>query len=209
MESTWPVRQNRLQQKWETGSRTQEVTRSGIRISRSEWQTMFRSLPHSRPIRLVQSAYVACLMRGDNTRLVSHQHRILYQRQNAAAQLGMHMYGFRVILRNTFAPGNLDTVINQLVFRSQGDLEQFVDNRDLFIRVVGEIMTEFNMQQPSSAPATHEADFLGTEDADFFFARRPIGSCNLVLFVHHRLMRGEKSVHDSRIGAEPFVHCET
>ena len=44
---------------------------------------------------------------------------------------------------------------------------------------------------------------------DFFFARRPIGSCNLVLFVHHRLMRGEKSVHDSRIGAEPFVHCET
>ena len=42
-----------------------------------------------------------------------------------------------------------------------------------------------------------------------FFARRPIGSCNLVLFVHHRLMRGEKSVHDSRIGAEPFVHCET
>ena len=43
----------------------------------------------------------------------------------------------------------------------------------------------------------------------FFFARRPIGSCNLVLFVHHRLMRGEKSVHDSRIGAEPFVHCET
>ena len=43
----------------------------------------------------------------------------------------------------------------------------------------------------------------------FFFARRPIGSCNLVLFVHHRLMRGEKSVHDSRIGAKPFVHCET
>ena len=46
-------------------------------------------------------------------------------------------------------------------------------------------------------------------DAAIFFARRPIGSCNLVLFVHHRLMRGEKSVHDSRIGAEPFVHCET
>ena len=47
------------------------------------------------------------------------------------------------------------------------------------------------------------------QDSAFFFARRPIGSCNLVLFVHHRLMRGEKSVHDSRIGAEPFVHCET
>ena len=43
----------------------------------------------------------------------------------------------------------------------------------------------------------------------FFFARRPIGSCNLVLFVHHRLMRSEKSVQNSRIGAKPFVHCET
>ena len=43
----------------------------------------------------------------------------------------------------------------------------------------------------------------------FFFARRPIGSCNLVLFIHHRLMRGGKSVHNSRIGAKPFLHCET
>ena len=60
------------------------------------------------------------------------------------------MYGFRVVLKDTFAPGDLDTVINQLVFRSQGDLEQFVDNRDLFVRVVGEIMTEFNMQQCSN-----------------------------------------------------------
>ena len=121
MESTWPVGQNRLREKWEEGSRTQGVTRSGIRITRSEWQTMFRSLTHSRPIGLVQSAY--------NTKLVSHQHRILYERQNAAAQLGMHMYGFRVILKNTFAPGDLDTVINQLVFRSQGDLGQFVVSR--------------------------------------------------------------------------------
>ena len=45
--------------------------------------------------------------------------------------------------------------------------------------------------------------------APIFVARRPIGSCNLVLFVHHWLMRGEKAVHDSRIGAKPFVHCET
>ena len=52
-------------------------------------------------------------------------------------------------------------------------------------------------------------DQSATLDILDFFARRPIGSCNLVLFVHHRLMRGEKSVHDSRIGAEPFVHCET
>ena len=90
--------------------------------------------------------------------------------------------GKKKILRNTFAPGDLDTVINQLVFRSQGDLEQFVDNRDLFIRVVGEIMTEFNMQQPSSATATHEADSLGTEDAEgdkkwirIFWGREHVG----------------------------------
>ena len=82
-------------------SRQQEVARSGVPISWLEWQEMFWSLPHTRPIRLVQSAYVASLMRGDDTRLVSHQHRILYERQN---QLGMHMYGFRVILRN-ICPG--------------------------------------------------------------------------------------------------------
>ena len=59
------------------------------------------------------------------------------------------MYGFRVVLKDTFAPGDLDTVINQLVFRGHRDLEQFVDDRDLFVRVVGEIMEEFNMQQPT------------------------------------------------------------
>ena len=52
------------------------------------------------------------------------------------------MYGFRVILK------------------------KFFDSRDLFIRVVGEIMTKFNMQQPPSAPASHDAGFLGTEDTD-------------------------------------------
>ena len=76
------------------------------------------------------------------------------------------MYGFQIILRNTFAPGDLDTVINQLVFRGQEELKQFVDDRDLFIRVVGEIMTEFNMQQPSSAPATYKVGSLGTEKGD-------------------------------------------
>ena len=70
------------------------------------------------------------------------------------------MYGFRVILKNTFAPGDLDTVINQLVFRSQGNLEQFVDDQDLFIRVVEEIMTEFNMQQPPSAHAPHKDESM-------------------------------------------------
>ena len=40
------------------------------------------------------------------------------------------------MLKDTFAPGDLDTVINQLVFRGHGDLEQFVDDPDLFVRVV-------------------------------------------------------------------------
>ena len=92
------------------------------------------------------------------------------------------MYGFRVILRNTFAPGDLDTVINQLVFQGQGDLEQFVDDCDLFIRVVGEIITEFNMQQPSSAIASHKVGSLGTEEAEgdkkwirIFWGREHVG----------------------------------
>ena len=149
------------------------MTGPGLRESRDQEDTLhgrsgrrFRSLPHSQPVGLVQSAYVACLMRGDNTKLVSHQHRILYERQNAAAQLGMHMHGFRVILKNTFAPGDLDTVINQLVFRCHGNLQQFVDDRDLFIRVVGEIMTEFNMQQPPSAHAPQDSGTLGSEDTN-------------------------------------------
>ena len=66
----------------------------------------------------------------------------------------------------TASAGDLDTVINQLVFRGHGDLEQFVDDRDLFIRVVGEIMTEFNMQQPSSAITSHEVGPLGTEEVE-------------------------------------------
>ena len=179
MENKWPVHQNRLRKKWNDGTRTQGVARSEIYIAWLEWQEMFRSLPHSQPVGLVQSAYVACLMRGNNTRLVSHQHRILYERQNAAAQLGMHMYGFRVIL---FAPGDLDTVINQLVFRSHGNLRQFVDDRNLFIWVVGEIMTEFNMQQPPSAQAPQDLGTRGSENADgdnkwicIFWGREHVG----------------------------------
>ena len=42
--------------------------------------------------------------------------------------------------KDTFAPGDLDTVINQLVFRSHGYLEHFVEDTDLFVRVVGEIL---------------------------------------------------------------------
>ena len=131
---------------------------------------MFRALPHSQPIGLVQSAYVTCLLRGDSTKLVQHQHRILYERQNAAAALGMHMYGFRVILKDTFAPGDLDAVINQLVFRSHGYLEQFVEDRDLFVRVVGEIMTEFNMQQPPPEDAEGDNKWIR-----IFWGREHVG----------------------------------
>ena len=46
---------------------------------------MYRTLPHSQPIGLVQSAYVTSLLRGDSTKLVQHQHFVLYERQNAAA----------------------------------------------------------------------------------------------------------------------------
>ena len=45
--------------------------------------------------------YIASLMRGDDTTMVARQHQLLEERQNSAAQLGVHMYGFRVILQNT------------------------------------------------------------------------------------------------------------
>ena len=58
-----------------------------------------------------------------------------------------------------------------------------MDDRDLFIRVVGEIMTEFNMQQPSSAIASYEVGSLGTEEAEgdkkwirIFWGREHVGS---------------------------------
>ena len=60
-----------------------------------------------------------------------------------------------------------------------------------------------------SWPEVDGHNFKEDWDKVFFFARRPIGSCNLVLFIHHWLMRGRKSVHNSRIGAKPFLHCET
>ena len=158
METYWPAHYGRFRENWDAGAHTQGVGRSRRLITWPEWYDVYRTLPHSQPIGLVQSAYVTSLLRGDCTNLVQHQHIVLYERQNAAASLGMHMYGFRVVLKDTFAPGDLDTVINQLVFRGHGDLEQFVDDRDLFVRVVGEIMDEFNMQQPTETDTIGEVE---------------------------------------------------
>ena len=172
METYWPAHYGRFRENGNAGAQTQGVGRSRRQITWPEWCEMYRTLPHSQPIGLVQSAYVTSLLRGDSTKLVQHQHIVLYERQNAAASLGMHMYGFRVVLKDTFAPGDLDTVINQLVFRGHGDLEQFVDDRDLFVRVVGEIMAEFNMQQPP------EADTIGDGENKWiriFWGREHVG----------------------------------
>ena len=137
MESAWPVRQNRLRKKWDSGSRTQ-----GYKVRNTHCMVGVANDVPIAPTQLAHRTCAKCLRGLSHARrqhkinkLVLHQHRILYERQNATAQLEMHMYGFRIILKNTFAPGDLDTVINQLVFQSQGDLGQFVDNRDLFIRV--------------------------------------------------------------------------
>ena len=157
--STWKFGRSLVEQcvNGNAGASSQGVGRSKNYVQWTEWEALHRALSHSQPIGLVQSAYIASLMRGDDTAIVAHQHRLLEERQNAAAQLGMHMYGFRVILKNIFATEDLDTVINQLVFRSQGNLQQFVDDRDLFIRVVGEIMAEFNLQQPPYTQSPQES----------------------------------------------------
>ena len=87
METYWPAHHNRLREKWETGARTQGVWRSGRIITWSEWHAMFRSLPHSRPIGLVQSAYVTRLLRSASTKLVQHQHRTKRKAQNAKPKM--------------------------------------------------------------------------------------------------------------------------
>ena len=121
----------RFRENWKTDARTQGAWRSGRTITWPDWHEMFRALPHSQPIGLVQSAYVTCLLRGDSTKLVQHQHRILYERQNAAASLGMHMYGFRVILKDTFAPGDLDTVRNLTPLDASTYASQRLRNKQL------------------------------------------------------------------------------
>ena len=85
METYWPAHYGRFRESWNTSARTQGTWRSGRLITWPEWYEMFRTLPHSQPRGLVQSAYVTCLLRGDSTKLVQHQHRVLYERQNAAA----------------------------------------------------------------------------------------------------------------------------
>ena len=157
MENKWPLQ---LRTRWNDGASSQGVGRSKSYVHRTEWEALFRALPHSQPM---QSAYIASLMRGDDTTLVAHQHRLLEE-------------------RNTFATEDLDTAINQLVFRSQGHLQQFVDDRDLFIRVVGEIMEEFKLQQPPYAqlPQGSRAERLEENDADtkwirIFWGQAPIG----------------------------------
>ena len=182
MENTWPLHQHHLWRRWNQGASGQGVGRSKSYIYRQDWEALFRDLPQSQPIGLTRSDYVACLMRGDNAKLVAHQHRLLEERQNAAAQLGMHMYGFRIILKNTFATDDLDTIINQLVFGSQGHLQQFVDDRDLFIRVVGEIIDEFQLRPPTPAPSPRNSGFQRPADNDadtkwirVFWGQAPIG----------------------------------
>ena len=95
MENKWPLHQNQLRKKWNDGARSQGVGRSTRYISWPEWEEMHRALPHSQPIGLVQSAYIASLTRGTDTTLVARQHQVLEERQHAAAQLGMQMYGIQ------------------------------------------------------------------------------------------------------------------
>ena len=67
-----------------------------------------------------------------------------------------------------------------------------------------------NNLAPDTANATIDAHARGlTEHLVEFLAEWILMALEPALFIHHRLMRGKKSVHNSRIGAKPFVHCET
>ena len=91
METYWPAHYGRFRESWTAGAQDQGTWRLRRKITWPEWHEMYRTLPHSQPIGLVQSAYVTCLLRGNSTKLVQQQHRVLYERQNAAASLGMYV----------------------------------------------------------------------------------------------------------------------
>ena len=80
METYWPAHYGRFRDNWNAGAHTQGVGRSRRQITWPEWCDMYRTLPHSQPIGLVQSAYVTSLLRGDCTKLVQHQYIVLQWR---------------------------------------------------------------------------------------------------------------------------------
>ena len=65
METYWPAHYGRFRENWNAGAQTQGVGRSRRQITWPEWYEMYRTLPHSQPIGLVQSAYVTSLLRGE------------------------------------------------------------------------------------------------------------------------------------------------
>ena len=149
MENKWPRYQHNLRQLWNDGSSGQGVGRAQQFITGQDWNNMFVDLQHTNPIRLHQSDYVAILMRGEDTRHSARQHRVLEARQNSASRLGVHMYGFRVILTDIIAAEDIDRALTLLIERSQGQLEQFIENRELFLRVVGEIIDGLELRPPT------------------------------------------------------------
>ena len=149
MENKWPRYQRNFRDMWNEGSSGQGVGRSHHYIAGQNWNDMRVDLQHSNPVRLHQSDYVAILTRREDTRQAARQHRLLEETQNSAARLGVHTYGFRVILKDIIAAEDLDRALTLLTERSQGQLEQFVENRDLFLRVVEKTIDELELRPPT------------------------------------------------------------
>ena len=72
METYWPAHYGRFRE-LDYGCPSPRNVEVGTKNYMPEWCEMYRTLPHSQPIRLVQSAYVICLLRGHSTKLVQHQ----------------------------------------------------------------------------------------------------------------------------------------
>ena len=68
MENKWPRYQRIFRDMWNEGNSGQGVGRSHHFVSGQNWNDMYVDLPHSNPVRLHQSDYVAILMRGEDTR---------------------------------------------------------------------------------------------------------------------------------------------
>ena len=60
----------------------QGVGRSHQSIAKSQYDAMFKNLSQSFPLRLQRSNYIACLIRGDETKLAGRQHVLLENRRD-------------------------------------------------------------------------------------------------------------------------------
>ena len=65
---------------------------------------------------------------------------MLQTRQNRAAELSLHVQALQSFLEGLLETSDIDVVLKQLLSRSDGHLEQYIDNRQLLLQTVEHIL---------------------------------------------------------------------